>query len=223
LTRISVVIPAYNAAHFIGDALRSVFAQDVQAHEVIVVDDGSTDSTVNVASEFVAATVLEGPHQGVSSARNRGVGYAIGDLIAFLDADDTWAPSKLRKQLELLNSERLAGIAISRQAYLFEGPIPTWFRGPTDGGSEVGTQPSNWLIRRECWERVGPFRTDLTHSEDTDWWARAADLGEQWVLVDEPLVIHRIHGGNASANAPAVAEGVLRALRLSVARKRGTS
>jgi len=222
LTRISVVIPAYNAARFIGDALRSVLAQDLHPDEVIVVDDGSTDSTGSVAVEFAEVTVLEGPHQGVSAARNRGVGHATGGLIAFLDADDIWGPSKLRKQVDLLKSEPSAGVAVSRQAYLFEGPVPAWFRGPTDGGSEVGTQPSNWVVRRECWERVGPFRTDLTHSEDTDWWARAADLGERWVFVDEPLVTHRIHGTNASANAPAVTEGVLRALRLSVARKRGT-
>lgn len=217
-----MVIPAYNAARFISDALRSVLAQDVRPNEVIVVDDGSTDSTAAVALEFAEVTVLRGPHQGVSAARNRGVDQAMGEFIAFLDADDIWAPSKLRKQLARLDSEHSASIAVSRQAYLFEGPVPAWFRGPIDGGSEVGTQPSNWLIRRECWERVGPFRTDLTHSEDTDWWARAADRGERWVLVDEPLVTHRIHAGNASANAPAVTEGVLRALRLSVARKRGT-
>lgn len=223
MTRVSVVIPAYNAAHFIGDALASVLAQEFVPYEVIVVDDGSSDATAQVASEVQGVTVLAGPHQGVSAARNRGVGYAIGELLAFLDADDLWAASKLRKQVDLLEAEPSAGIAVARQTYSFEGPVPAWFRGPIDGGSEVGTQPSNWLVRRECWDRVGKFRTDLTHSEDTDWWARAVDLGERWVLVDEPLVIHRIHGANASANAPAVAEGVLRALRLSVARKRGTS
>ena len=223
MTRVSVIIPAFNAARFVGEALQSVLAQDRPAEEVIVIDDGSTDSTAEAAAAFPGVNVIRSPHRGVSAVRNLGVELCTGDFIAFLDADDLWAPSKLRRQLDLLGSQPEIGIAVARQTYLFDGPIPGWFRGPRDGGSEVGTQPSNWLLRREAWERVGPFRTDLTHSEDTDWWARAADRGVRWSLVDEPLVTHRIHGANASGNAPAVAEGVLRALRLSVARKRQTT
>jgi glycosyltransferase involved in cell wall biosynthesis len=186
-----------------------------------MVDDGSEDSTAEAAALDPRVTVIRTAHLGVSSARNTGVECSNGEFIAFLDADDLWAARKLRLQVALLNSDPRLGIAVSRQAYLFKGPMPAWFRGPIDGGSEVGTQPSNWLVRRSAWETVGPFNPDLTHSEDTDWWARARDLDVPWGLVDEPLVTHRIHGANASANAPAVTEGVLRALRLSVARKSG--
>lgn len=220
MTSISVVIPAFNAERFLREAIESVLRQSLAPEEILVVNDGSTDGTAELCRRMGAVTLIDLPHGGVSRARNAGVAAAAGDLIAFLDADDFWLPSKLEKQVQLLELQPEADIAICRQGYSFEGPVPPWFRGPVDGGSEMGTVPSNWLIRRRVWDGVGPFDETLTHGEDTDWWSRAVDAGVRWVLVDELLVVHRIHDANASGNAPAVAEGVLRALRRSVARKR---
>jgi glycosyltransferase involved in cell wall biosynthesis len=223
VSSISVIIPAFNAERFIEEAVASALQQTLPPSEVIVVNDGSSDRTTEVCRGMERVRVLEIPHSGVSAARNAGIAASSGTFLAFLDADDIWLPMKLEKQLHLLNSRTKLGIAVCRQTDRFEGGIPPWFRGPTDGGSEVGTVPSNWLIRRDVWLRVGQFNTSLTHSEDTDWWARASDLGVPWEFVDEPLVVHRIHRSNASGNAPAVADGVLRALRDSVARKRAAS
>lgn len=216
---VSVVIPAHNAASFLGDALGSAFRQSHAACEVLVVDDGSTDATAEVARRYPAAKLISLPHSGVSVARNVGVGAAVGDFVAFLDADDLWDERKLELQLAMAEADAGIGIVMCRQSYLFEGEIPTWFRGPRDGSSEPGYMPSDWMVRRSAWEKVGQFKAGMTHSEDTDWLARAADAGVRIAMVDLPLVVHRIHGANASGQAEQVRTGVLEALRESVRRK----
>jgi glycosyltransferase involved in cell wall biosynthesis len=214
------VIPAYNAERFLAEALESVFAQTAPVAEVIVVDDGSTDATPEIASAYPAVRLLRRPHAGVSEARNAGVSESSGDFIAFLDADDIWLPERLERQMELAAGDPAAGVIMARQTYRFEGTPPAWFRGPTDGRSEAGYVPSNWLMRRATWERVGPFKAGMTHSEDTDWLSRASDLGVRVATVEEVLVIHRIHDRNASGLAAEVKVGIFEALRASVQRKR---
>lgn len=219
--RISVVIPVFNGERFLAEAIQSALNQTLPPAEIIVVDDGSTHGSLTVARSFPGATVLELSHGGVSAARNAGVARASGDYLAFLDADDVWAAQKLERQLELSCSEPDAGIVMARQAYRFEGPIPPWFRGPTDGGSERGYMPSAWFMPRTTWDRVGLFDETMTHSEDTDWLARATDLGMPTATVEQVLVTHRIHDQNASGKPAEVREGVLVALRASLRRKHG--
>src|ERR1700757_37711 len=97
--KISVIIPAYNAAHFLPRCLKSVFAQTLQPAEVIVVDDGSTDDSADVARKL-GARVVSRPNGGLSAARNTGVQSSTSEWIALLDADDLWAPEKLRAQAD---------------------------------------------------------------------------------------------------------------------------
>lgn len=217
---VSVVIPAFNAERFIREAIESVLAQTHPPSEVVVVDDGSVDDTAAVAAAFPGVVVQTIPRSGVSVARNLGVASTRGEFVAFLDADDYWRPEKLMLQVQLASREPTAGVIMARQSYRFEGAIPAWFRGPRDGSSEPGFQPSNWMVRRTTWELVGGFSEGMTHSEDTDWLARARDLGVTITMVDEPLVTHRIHDRNASGMAHEVRHGVLSALRGSVQRKR---
>ena len=217
--RVSVIIPVFNGARFLAESIASVLAQTVPAAEVIVADDGSSDDSVRVARGFGGVRVLQLPHAGVSAARNAAVGASKGTHIAFLDSDDTWAPQKLDLQLALARRDAGAGLIAARQAYRFEGAVPPWFRGPTDGGSEPGLMPSSWLLPRATWDRVGPFDETMTHSEDTDWLARATDLGVRFAQVEEVLVTHRIHDRNASGMATEVRSGVLTALRASLRRK----
>lgn len=217
--RVSVVIPAYNAERFLAEAIHSVLDQTLPAYELIVVDDGSTDGTARIAEAFDKARAVRMEHRGVSAARNRGVDLSTGEFIAFLDADDTWLPARLERQLAVVRANPDVDVVMARQSYHFEGAVPGWFRGPTDGSSEPGYMPSNWLLRRATWERVGPFDPTMSHSEDTDWLARASDLGVRVEIADEPLVIHRIHDRNASALAAEVKTGIFRALRESVQRK----
>ena len=100
---ISVVIPAYNAAAFLAPTLASVFAQDHRPIEVILVDDGSTDDTLAIASSWTPALrVCRQDNAGPSAARNRGIAMAEGEYLAFIDADDTWLPGRLQRHLTIM-------------------------------------------------------------------------------------------------------------------------
>src|SRR3954451_20640475 len=102
---VSVIVPVYNGAAFLADALVSILSQSLRPQQIIVVDDGSTDGSSDVAHQFEKyVTLLQQPNLGASAARNRGVKRASGSHIAFLDADDVWVPDCLATQLECLRS-----------------------------------------------------------------------------------------------------------------------
>jgi glycosyltransferase involved in cell wall biosynthesis len=111
--KISVVIPCYNAAAYVGEAVRSVLTQTLPPHEVIVIDDGSTDASATVLSEFGSSvTLVRQTNQGVAAAVNLGVSKARGEAIAFLDADDVWLPDKLERQVAVLMAEPSFGCGV---------------------------------------------------------------------------------------------------------------
>ena len=110
---VSVVIPTWNRAALLGDALDSVFAQNYAPVQVIVVDDGSTDDTRSLAARYPGVEYYRQEHAGSAAARNRGVAHARGDYIAFLDSDDVWLPGKLRTELDLFRQFPAAGAIIS--------------------------------------------------------------------------------------------------------------
>lgn len=124
---VSVVIPTYNRAHCIADTVRSVLSQTVRPHEVIVVDDGSTDDTAGALRPFGAnVRYLPKTNGGVSSARNAGMRAATGDVIAFLDADDVWLPQKLEIQLAFHAARPDAGWSVTNHVTtdLASRPLP---------------------------------------------------------------------------------------------------
>ena len=120
--RLSVVIPCYNAARFLEETLRSVLAQTYAAHEVIVVDDGSTDESARIAANFgPPVRVLRQTNQGESTVRNRGMAEARGDWVGLLDADDTWEPDKLHCQVDVLRDQPGDIVCVYNDFFRFEG------------------------------------------------------------------------------------------------------
>lgn len=104
MNRISVIIPAFNAALYLGEAIESVLDQSTPADEIIVVDDGSDDDTAGVADKFSRVHVIRQPNQGCAVARNTGIAASSGEWLAFLDADDLWLPEKLSLQADYLKN-----------------------------------------------------------------------------------------------------------------------
>ena len=112
---VSTIIPCFNRAEVVGDAIESALTQDWQNHEIIVVDDGSTDETADICQRFGTSIVfVKQENRGVSGARNRGLYLAKGEFVAFLDSDDMWLPGKLSAQMECLLSD--SAIAVSATA-----------------------------------------------------------------------------------------------------------
>lgn len=218
---VSVVIPAFNAQAFIAEAIESVLAQDHGPVGVVVVDDGSTDGTAEVASRYPVEVVSQ-ENAGQAAARNTGVATTQGPFVSFLDADDMWMPSKLSTEVaHLLTHPDLDYVLVRMQRSLLPGaPWPPgtparWFDEP-----QPGTLPSAGLVRRAVLERIGPFDTRYRHGSDTEWQARAADAGVRWELLPDVLVQYRIHGANNSYDNVGMKQEMFELLRASLARKR---
>jgi glycosyltransferase involved in cell wall biosynthesis len=212
---ISVVIPTYDGERFLAQALDSVFAQHYRPLDVIVVDDGSTDRSLRIASSYAAVRCFAQPHQNVSGARNRGVAEARGALIAFLDQDDLWVPEKLRLQSRYLARHPEVGIVFGRLRNFLE---------PGEARPTVVTadhRPGEWtqimlgvtLIRREVFDLVGSFTAGRGVSSDFEWFARAKRAGVQFSVLPEVLLLRRLHGRNTSNDVGRQQRALLRAVK----------
>lgn len=192
---ISVVIPAFNAAHLVGDAIRSILAQGHPSIEILVVNDGSTDETASVATQFGApVTCLTRVQGGTAAARNTGVAQARGQWLAFLDADDLWAAGKLDRQIEALTADPSLEAVFGhvQQMVMQPGGVHT----PV-GAPQPGHTASTMLIRRDAFDRVGAFNAELPLAEAVDWFDRAGAAGLRLVTLPDVVLYRRIHGQNA--------------------------
>lgn len=231
--RISVVIPAYNAAAFIADTIASVRKQTLAPHEIVVVDDGSVDGTAAVA-RALGCRVLVQSNGGVCTARNAGILAAEGDWIALLDHDDIWLPGKLDRQAraaalcpdvmcfatdfvrQRTDGDGTPCLDDSRYAFdrVTTEPVEgTILRCPELGSEVLGIgwflYPSSMLIRRDTLLAAGMFRPEQRLCEDVDCFLRVL-ARTQLVLVREPLWCWREHSGNTSRDSTGIAEGWMR-------------
>ncbi len=196
---VSVIIPAWNGAAFLAEAIESVKYQRYEKIEILVIDDGSTDETEQVARRFAnEIRYIHRPHKGVAAARNRGLDEAQGGIIAFLDVDDLWPPYKLDLQLDALRDETLEMVLGSTR---FERTVEK-AKGPL---AKCGLEStffyyhlSSGLYRRSVFETVGRFDERLDLSEDIDWFLRAREAGVRAKVLRQETTIWREHGGNIS-------------------------
>jgi len=213
---ISVVIPAFNYGHFVGDAVDSALAQTYRDIEVIVVDDGSTDDTQRVLKRFGSRIrYVYQNNRGLSAARNTGVRLANGDWIALLDADDVWHPQKTEIQLAAGQSVAGAGLIGSLPADVLPpalDPAPAIHAlSVRDFLLSIRTGPSGTLIRRTCFDAVGLFDESLRSIEDRDMWLRIAARFPA-VEVVSPCWWYRPHQGQMSRHGARMLENYQRVL-----------
>jgi len=207
---VSVVIPAFNYAHYLPMALDSVLAQSYFPLDVIVVDDDSTDGTAAVVKAYPTVRYVHQAHAGLSAARNTGIGAARFDLIAFLDADDQWkSPFLFTLVTRLLALPPMIGVIACRQELMDERglDIPQ-VRWHPDADTDRVLRMEDMLIktrfgasgivaRRACFDTCGRFDTTLTSSEDRDMWLRIA---RRWSIfyLSQGFTRVRRHASNMS-------------------------
>ncbi|MCC6454285.1 MAG: glycosyltransferase [Caldilineaceae bacterium] len=223
MPRVSVIIPTYNRAELLGDAIASVLAQEYQDFEVIVADDGSTDQSAEVVKRFGPRVIhLALPHRGQPAApRNAALAVAAGDYIAFLDSDDLFLPHKLALQVPILEANPQIGLVYS-DGYFFAGD-PDKMTGhalaglATPSGNVFGELlRANFifmpliLVRRTLLEASGGFdeHPDLLVAEDYDLWLRLA-LQTSFQYVPGDVAAIRLHPGNISANTLRIRQRIL--------------
>jgi glycosyltransferase involved in cell wall biosynthesis len=218
---VSVILPVFNGELFLGEAIESVLAQTWSPVELVVVDDGSTDRSAEIARAY-PLTYVRQENSGVAAARNRGIEVARGELLSFLDQDDVWLPQKLERQVAALERDAGAGICSCRfEMFLEPGhEIPSWADAGLLEGSHRTPQVGTLLVRRELFDEAGPFDTSYFAANDTDWFLRTRDLGVRVAVVEEALQRYRIHSGNASAQRDLIQHEHMRAFWTSVRRKK---
>lgn len=213
---ISVVIPAFNAEPYLAEAIQSVLAQGIPGIQVVVVDDGSTDGTAEVAAGFGAQVALiRQPNAGIGAARNAGVERAVGNFLAFLDADDVWPAGSLASRLAVLDADAEADGVF--------GSVQEFRDGGEDLPSKAGGVAGALLVRRAKYEVVGRFGQDLRVGEFIDWMARAQEAGLKFRSVPDVVLRRRLHGANTGLVQRDARVEYTRVLRAALERRRHQS
>ena len=223
---VSVIIPAYNAARYIGETLESVRAQTYRNFEIIVIDDGSTDETAAIAQS--QSDVRYGWQENATCgiARNTGVAMARGELLAFLDADDLWSADKLVKQVEFYQS-----LPATEAPLLIYGGGRQFFSPELDPQFYANVRlldrpqatilASNLLVSHADFARIGPFFARL--AEAMDWHLRAVDMGAQVHILPDVFLSRRIHLNNIGRTQGVDKTEYARVIKEALDRRRATA
>lgn len=214
---ISVIMPVYNGEPFLRETIESVQAQTLCPFEIIIVDDGSTDRTAEIAKGFGAPVrYFYQPNSGPSAARNRGIAQARGGLIALLDVDDRWSEKKLELQSVILAEEPSVEVVFGHtQVVVLKDNVYEEFAKPffsfVNGCA---------LHRRSAYEKVGLFDEEMRFGEDCDWFMRAREIGLSIKVHPEVVLNYRLHDLNMTRGKNALELNVVRALKMSLERRR---
>ncbi|MEQ9411018.1 MAG: glycosyltransferase family A protein [Fuerstiella sp.] len=208
--KISVIIPVYNAERYISETIESVLNQTGCELEIIVVDDGSTDTTQQVVALFGdRVRYLQQQNAGPAAARNLGVSVARHDWIAFLDADDLWAPDKLQRQLEMAESTGASVVYTNTRNFGDLNCVAELRMSPQNmpaGDVFAALLMDNFMtlssvtIRKDAFLQAGGFRERYFGTEDWDLWLRLAASGVRFAAVPEALTLYRWHSTSLSKN-----------------------
>ena len=213
---VSIIIPSYNTAPYVREAVDSALAQTYKNCEVIVVDDGSTDATKEILAPYIAKQKIVYIYQknkGLAGARNTGIRAAKGDYIALLDSDDLFLPEKISRQVEALEARPDCGACYSDLMHFTDPPAGETarvlyhhrYRYPSGNIFEPllhkqFLNPLATVFRKEIFAKYGFFDENLRRSEDWEFWLRIAHAGVKFYYLDEALAEYRMRGtGNLSA------------------------
>lgn len=225
---LSVVVPTYNQAPYLQAALASVADQLYSPLELIVIDDGSTDATAEIAAAFFRHTGLLGHYrfqsnQGPAAARNLGLSLASGAWIAFLDSDDLWLPAKTTRQLQLME-------ACPEAEVIWGGTMP--FTGDTPMPADwttTGHPPQliillqSMLFRRAAVERLGLFDRDLRMGEDIEWIMHAAAQPLKVIFHRDPVALYRRHANSLTSDRNLTGRSIITVARRLLERRRSAA
>ncbi len=224
-TLISVIIPAYNAEAFIATALDSVLIQSYPHFEVLIINDGSTDNTVSIVDDYQDARIklITQVNGGLSNARNTGIQAALGDYLAFLDADDYWAATKLKTQIALLKQNPTLGFCSTQSRietpageFLNDWPCPeisiSTLQTIFVQNAAITGSGSGVMVTKELQKQAGFFDESLKSLEDIDMWMRYAAFSE-YCCVPETLTIITKRPDSMSRNLVTMRTSAIRVLR----------
>jgi glycosyltransferase involved in cell wall biosynthesis len=225
--RVSAIIPVFNGERYLREAMESALSQDYPNLEVIVIDDGSTDGSAQIAQSYVTAEghPLRYCHQqnaGLSAAQNAGVRESSGEYIAFLDCDDIWTPGKIRLQIEAFAHEPELDMVFGLVEQFISPELVRGETGAMKQEAEVmpGYSTGTLLARRDVFQRAGMFSSEFRLGEFLDWYARASDAGLRSTMLNSILLRRRIHKNNMGVRDRDKRADYLRVFKASLDRRR---
>jgi glycosyltransferase involved in cell wall biosynthesis len=210
MTKVSVIIPAYNAMNYLPQTVESVLKQTFTDFELIIVNDGSSDGIEQWVDTITDNRIrlISQKNQGTATARNTGIAHAKGAYIAFLDSDDLWEVSNLEKQVYCLNNNPDVGLVYVwvksidaegndlAQIYGNDAEGDVWEKLLQENIIRTGSAA---MVRSDCFEKSGVFDQNLKFAEDWEMWIRIA-RNYSFAVIKEPLVDYRFHANNKSKN-----------------------
>ena len=219
---VSVILIVRNGQELIAEALDSVSQSTIKPAEILVVDGGSRDRTIEIAQSFPLVRVIPQTSTGIARAYNEGIAQAQGEFVAFISHDDLWLPGKLDRQIAYMgcHPKVLYTLAMVQHVLAPGSTVPPGFRAELLERSVPGMLPETLVARKRVFTLVGGFDPEFSAAEDTDWFARARDAKIEMALLPDVLLHKRIHRENYSLTEPRLNKFLLRALRRSVMRKK---
>lgn len=222
MTGISVIIPAFNREAYVAEAIESALGQTCPPEEIVVVDDGSTDRTAEIARSFEKRVrCISQENLGCGAARNAGLKEARGSFIAFLDSDDVWLERKLEIQLAYLRAHPEIDMVFCRMKPFLSPEIDPAGVPKFDAREIVACNAQSLLTRRETFTKAGLFPPERNVGEFFSWFTRACDAGLTHHILPELLLLRRVHLTN-SVRDPNTRLAYVRFLKERLDQKRGS-
>jgi len=221
---ISCIVPVYNGERYLGEALNSILAETYRPLEIVVADDGSTDSTRSIVASYGnQVRYLWQPNAGPAATRNLALAVTRGSFIAFLDADDLWHPEKLARQMARFEACPELELCVTHVKNFWISELrveESRFQNHRLTRSVPGYVTQTLLARRRVFENVGVFNTSLRHGDAQDWFLRAAEQNAAMELLPDVLVYRRLHRTNYSRQVNASLKDHLKIVKASLDRRR---
>ncbi len=219
---VSVIIPVYNGERYLAEAIESVLVQTQKPNEIIVVDSESQDNTEKIARSYRQVHYIRDGGRGLANARNMGIDICRGELIAFLDYDDRWAPNKLKVQVEhLINNPKIQYVNALVKLFLEPGcTLRLGYTKKSLNRAKVGRTPGTLVARKSLFDRIGRFSSDFVIGCDVEWFVRAKDNNIPMAIIPKVLLYKRLHNTNLSGNVQVNRQELFTIVKQSIVHQR---
>ena len=219
--QISVILPVFDGALFVAEAIESVLTQNYDPLQLIVINDGSTDNTEQIVQAYPQITYIYQENAGVAVARNAGLAAATGEYITFIDADDLWPPQKLAIQMDFLKANPQVQIVMGRTQFVYMQDA----RLRTTGEGAPMHQVTfvflgSGLYRHSTFDQVGGFNPEIRGGDDLDWFIRAAEHDITIESIPNVMLHRRLHAENLTNSLQEVRAGIFKIIKYSLDRRR---
>lgn len=198
---ITIVMATLNSQKYLAEALRSIAQQTFQDYEILLVDGGSTDHTLEIAHSFLKLRVIPQVSTGLFGAWNEGILASKSQWIAFLDSDDYWSINCLQEHLDQLHLDHHLLCSFGKVKFFLDGEMPTvpkHFKPSLLMGSHDAFMPGCFLGKRSLFSTLGLFDETLSITSDIAWFARLKQSVKKMIILDKTVLFKRVHSANLS-------------------------